>query len=471
MKIKPCLYYLGLSCFPISLMALINIFYSFYFDYLVNIYSYLTVLVLSLIVGLIFFRIGKTYKDSITIYEQLLLIFLVYFFISLFISIPYYISNYQISFVNSYFESISGLTGTGFTIFEYIKSLDQPLLLWRSSSQWIGGLYFLIFLVLIFSNKQINYKLTDLLFNLEKKTNLNPNLLPVANRIFVIYLFLSFIIFFLFFISGVRLFDSLNLTMTIVSSGGFLPTDSLNQIITNNFQSIILCLSFMLTILNFYLFYNLILNRNSLKEHKEDFYLVILIIIFSMFFFLIDRTSLISVFINVLSSISTSGISTVTVKENFTLYFIILTIVGGSVFSTTSGIKFLRIYILIKGFVIEIYKLVKPNVVLNTKIMLTDKRVNTINIKMSFLIFILFFLSLFILSSILLIDFFNFESSFKLSILTLTNTAASNIYGLEEISFANLFTFTKISLIIFMVIAKVELLAIFILIQKVFFKD
>ena len=97
MKIKPCLYYLGLSCFPISLMALINIFYSFYFDYLVNIYSYLTVLVLSLIVGLIFFRIGKTYKDSITIYEQLLLIFLVYFFISLFISIPYYISNYQIS--------------------------------------------------------------------------------------------------------------------------------------------------------------------------------------------------------------------------------------------------------------------------------------------------------------------------------------------------------------------------------------
>ena len=173
-----------------------------------------------------------------------------------------------------------------------------------------------------------------------------------------------------------------------------------------------------------------------------------------MFFFPIDRTSLISVFINVLSSISTSGISTVTVKENFTLYFIILTIVGGSVFSTTSGIKFLRIYILIKGFVIEIYKLVKPNVVLNTKIMLTDKRVNTINIKMSFLIFILFFLSLFILSSILLIDFFNFESSFKLSILTLTNTAASNIYGLEEISFANLFTFTKISMVIFMVIAK-----------------
>ena len=107
MKIKPCLYYLGLSCFPISLMALVNIFYSFYFDYLVNINSYFIVLVLSIIVGLIFFRIGKIYKDSITIYEQLLLIFLVYFFISIFISIPYYISNYQISFINSYFIDYS----------------------------------------------------------------------------------------------------------------------------------------------------------------------------------------------------------------------------------------------------------------------------------------------------------------------------------------------------------------------------
>ena len=119
----------------------------------------------------------------------------------------------------------------------------------------------------------------------------------------------------------------------------------------------------------------------------------------------------------------------------------------------------------------EIYKLVKPNVMINTKIMFSEKKINTDNIKMSFLIFILFFLSLFILSSILLMDFLDFENSFKLSILTLTNTLASNIYGMEEIQFGDLFTFSKISLIIFMVIAKVELLAIFILIRKVFFKD
>ena len=80
MKIKPCLYFLGLSCFPISIMALINIFYSFYFDYLDNINSYSCVLALSLFVGFVFYKSGKKEKENISIYEQIFLIFLVYFF-------------------------------------------------------------------------------------------------------------------------------------------------------------------------------------------------------------------------------------------------------------------------------------------------------------------------------------------------------------------------------------------------------
>ena len=471
MKIKNCLYYLGLSCFPISILSLANIFYSYYFDHLLNVNTYLVVLVSSLFFGSSLFIYGKKFKGDINIYEQIFLVFLVYFFISFFILIPFYLSIYEISFIDSFFESISGLTGTGFTIFTDIQNLDPPLILWRSSSQWIGGLYFMIFIILIFSNKKVSFKLTDLSFNLEKKINFSPNLVYVTNRILFIYSSLTLIILTLFLISGIRIFDSLNLTMTIISSGGFLPTNSLNDIIRNNFQSIILCICFLFPILNFYLLYNLFFNRDNLKEHREDIYLIVLIIIFSIFSFLMSKSSLVSVFINILSSIGTSGISTVPVPENYSLYFIILTLVGGSVFSTTSGIKFLRIYILIKAFLMEMYKLVKPNVMLNTRIMLSEKKINSDNIKMSFLIFILFFLSLFILNSILLFDFLDFENSFKLSILTLTNTLASNIYGISDIEFIELFTFSKISLIIFMVIAKAELLAIFILARKVFFKN
>ena len=113
---------------------------------------------------------------------------------SFLILIPYLFGIYNISFIDSYFESISGLTGTGFTMFDQVKNLDPPLLLWRSSSQWIGGFYFLIFLILIFSNKQINYKFVDFSFNLEKKINFSPNLKSVTTRIFFIYTFLTILI-------------------------------------------------------------------------------------------------------------------------------------------------------------------------------------------------------------------------------------------------------------------------------------
>ncbi len=471
MNFKPSFYFLGLSCLPIALMSLLNIFYSFYFNYLKNLNSYLAVLVISIIISISLIKIGKKDKDKISIYGQLFLIFLIYFFMSFLILIPYLFGIYNISFIDSYFEAISGLTSTGFTVINNINILDDPLILWRSSSQWVGSFYFLIFLVLIFSNKQINFKMIDLSYIIEKKINFSSNLIGVTYRIFFIYLSLTVLIFLLFLFSGIRLFDGMNLSLTIISSGGFLPVDSLENIIRSNFQSFLLCITFLIPILNFYLFYNIFLARNNLKYHKEDIYLIILIIIFSIIFYFFNDAKILEVFINILSSISTSGISIGTVPENFGLYFIILTLIGGSVLSTTSGIKFLRIYILTKAFLLEIYKLVKPNVIMNTKIMFSEKKINSDNIKISFLIFILFFFSLFILSSILLIDNLDFENSFKLSILTLTNTAASSIYGIEDVQFSNLFTFSKISLIIFMIIAKVEMLAVFILFRKVFFKN
>ncbi len=471
MKLKPCIYYLGLSCFPISIMALLNIFYSFYFDYLLNIQTYIAVLFLSLIVGFNLYNFGKKEKENINIFEQIFTILLIYFLISFFIQIPFYFSEYKVSFLESYFESISGLTGTGFTIFENIRFLDDPILLWRSSSQWIGGLYFLIFLVLIFSNKQLNFKLLDLTYNQENKINFAPNLRIVSTRIFFIYLTLTILIFVIFLLSGIRLFDGLNLTMTVISSGGFLPTDSLDNIIKTNYQSVSLSLGFIISILNFYLLYNLFLKRENLKDHKEDLYIIISIFVFTMIFYLLSDFNILQSLLTVLSSISNSGISITSIPNNYGLYFITLTIIGGCVLSSTSGIKFLRIYILVKGFLIEIYRLVQPNVILNNKIMFSDKKITNEIIKISFIVFILFFISIFLLSGILLVDFLDFENSFKLSILTLTNTVSSDIYSMEKIEFVNLSSFSKISIILFMVVAKVELISIFILIQKVFIKN
>ena len=131
----------------------------------------------------------------------------------------------------------------------------------------------------------------------------------------------------------------------------------------------------------------------------------------------------------------------------------------------------MRLYILIKATFSEMLKLVKPNTIVNLNILYTDKKIDYENVKLSFLIFISFFISIFILTILLIPDSLNFENTLKLSILTITNTTNSNLYGIESISFTNLITSSKISLIIFMVIAKIELISVFLLIKNFFSKN
>ena len=114
MNLRGISFYLSLFCFPISFLAFINILYASYFDYFLSIDTYFTTLLISLIIGFVFFYYGKKAKKNINFFEQLTLVIFTYLIVSLLISIPFYLSNYQVTFLNSIFESISGLTGTGF---------------------------------------------------------------------------------------------------------------------------------------------------------------------------------------------------------------------------------------------------------------------------------------------------------------------------------------------------------------------
>jgi trk system potassium uptake protein TrkH len=468
MNFKGVFYYLGLSCWPVSILSFVNILYSSYFDHYLNLDSYLLTLFISLVFAFLFYFISKNAEKNINFYEQISLIFIVYFFISLLISIPYYFSYYQISFIDSFFEAVSGLTTTGFTVFTNVKFLDPTLLIWRSTSHWIGGLFFLVFLILIFSNFKNDYKLTHLVYNPDKARNLFKDTKKIIIKVFFLYFFLTALIFVLFNFSGVRLLHSLNLSMTVSSAGAFLPTNELSDIIKFTSQKIILGLALIFSTLNIYFFYSLFSNLNNIKKHHEDIIILGGIIFFSLIlFFSIGENSFLSIFLSVLSSVSNSGISFYEPPKNFFLFFLFLTIIGGSLISNSSGIKFIRIYILFKSTIIELFKLVTPNIVIDRTILKTENKINKENLNSSFLIFICFFISIFILSSVLASDRLNFENSFKLSILTLTNTVNSNLYGLEEVNFSNLLTSSKLSIILFMVLGKIELLSFFLIIKKI----
>ena len=390
--------------------------------------------------------------------------------ISLLIAIPFYLSNYQVTFINSLFEGISGVTGTGFSIFKDIKYLDPTLILWRSSSQWIGGLYFLFFLIIIFSNKQFNFKMNDLTFSVDASNNSEDSIKNLLLRIFIIYSLLSLLIFLLLSISNIRLFSSLNLSMSLISTGGFLPTDSLNNIIQSNLQKIVFIFSLLLSTLNFFLLLNIFEKKILNRKHIEDLYLILFSFVLILLIYFNNYGGL-NLIISVLSSLGNSGLSLINSDNNLSLYFILITIVGGSLVSNTSGIKFARIYILLKTVSAEIIKLVSPNSVINKNIFNSEKKITDDNIKISFLIFISFFISLFILSGILIVDNINFEKSFKLSILTITNTTTSEMFGINNLDFANLLTTSKLGLIIFMIIGKIELISVFLIIKKIFFKN
>ena len=468
MNFRGISYYLSLSCYPVSFLSFFNILYSSYFDHYLNLNSYVLTLIISFLSGLGFYLFSRNSEKNIKFYEKLILIFLVYFFISLLISIPYYFGNYHLSFINSFFEAASGITTTGFTVFYNVKFLDPTLVIWRSSSHWIGGLFFLIFLVLVFSNFKNDYKLTYLAYNPDKATNFFKDIYKIITKVFFIYIFLTTIIFILFTLSGIRLFNSFNLAMAISSTGAFLPTNELSEIIKYSSQKIILTIAITFSTLNIYFFYSLCTFENTVKKHYEDIFILFSIFFFSLIlFFSIQDTSFLNIFFSVVSSLSNSGLASYEPPQNFYLFFIFLTIVGGSIISNSSGIKFLRFYILFKSLVLEIFRLASPNVIIDQRILKTEHKINNENLNSSFFIFICFFISIFILSSILTAGGLNFESSFKLSILTITNTVNSSLYGLNDIDFFNLLTSSKIFIILFMVIGKIELISLFLIIKKI----
>ena len=138
-------------------------------------------------------------------------------------------------------------------MFENLKRLNQSLILWRSSTQWIGGLYFLISLILLIDIFDTNLKksLTNFIsFN-------SSETLKQSFKISFIYLILTVVIFLILSMSGVRIFDSFNLSLTLISSGGFLPDNNLSLIIDGKFQQLILSLCMLLSFFSLFLLYNL----------------------------------------------------------------------------------------------------------------------------------------------------------------------------------------------------------------------
>ena len=473
MNFKSTLFFLGTSFLIVSILSVLNILYSIYFDFVIGLNSYLVTFFISLILGSTFCYIGHNYKKDISPIDQISFILLSFVLIPLLTSIPFFLSIYNISLLDSYFESVSGFTTTGFSIIQNIETLDEPILLWRSTSQWLGGLIFLIATIGTIGSKQIKIKPAYLLSGGASGRNFYNNFNYNFLKIILIYFFSTLFIIFLYNFFDIRLLDSFHLAFTVISSGGFIPTDNLSNIIGTNLQTFILSITLFFPIFNFFILYDIINRKFSFKNYQEDFHLSLLVILLavSIYFFVKPGGNFVNILFAITSSISTSGITTYSSNIDLSLFFILLTVVGGSVISTSSGFKYTRIYILLKISYQEIYRTVKPINIIDKNLYNSDAKIDDQDLKIAFLVFIFFIISVFILSSILTFDNLTFENSFKLSLLTLTNTLSSALYGLDNLSFFDLNNFTKMTLILFMILGKIEIIAVLYLIKRFFFRE
>ena len=464
------LIYLSIFCGIISILSFFNIVYSYYLNLYLNLNTYIYTFLVSIFLSLIFYISKSNDEKKTTIYEKILTILIGYFLLPLIIAIPFYFSIYNLTFVNAYFEAVSGFTSTGFSIFNNINHIDQSLILWRSSSQWVGGLYFLFSIILLIDIFDYSFKksLTNFI-SFDKAETLKQSF-----KIFLLYSFITLGIFVILNVFDIRMFNSLNFAMTIISSGGFLPSNNLSNILINNTQIIIMSLLMLTSFFSIFLSYNLVFTKNhNLNFFNEDihlfFYFLILVLI-SFIFFNFDN-NLGKLLLSLTSSISNIGFSLDNGSTNLSFFFLILVMIGGSFFSTSSGIRFLKVYSLFKYSINEILSYSRPKNIFINKHLFSKEFFQLNEIYKYFLTVIVFIISMLILTFLLTLSGIEFESSFKLAILTLMNTVNSSMYGLVDFSFYDLHFFTKYYLIFFMIICRLELLTLLIICKKFLFKN
>ena len=462
--------YIGIFFLIISFFSFFNIIYSYYFNLLNNLNSYIFTFAATLCIGL-FSIIFKKYKfEKINLYERILTVLLGYFLLPTIISIPYLFSIENISFINCYFEAISGFTSTGFTIFNNLEKIDQTLILWRSSSQWIGGLYFLFSILLLIDVFDENLKRS-----LTNYISLNTNeIFKQIFKIIMIYSSMTILIFVMLKFVSLRSYDAYNYSLTIISSGGFLPNNNFDMIFNSETSKIILSVSMLLSFFSLFFIFNLIFfKKKNINYLSEDFYILIyliFVIVFSFIFLNYDNNFL-NILVSICSSVSNIGISFQNIPKNLVVVFLLLVILGGSFFSTSSGLRVIKVITLIKFAVNNLLSHSRPNQIYSNKLSLNKISADINDINKYFLGIIIFVISLFLITILLTISNLDFEVAFKLGILAIMNTVNSEMFNLSNLNFYEFNYSSKISLIIFMIIGRIELLSLIILLKKFLFKS
>jgi len=422
-------------------------------------------------------------NKKLNLQQAFLLTTLSWLSIAIFGCIPFLLSDLNLSFVDSFFESMSGITTTGSTIITYLDNAPKSILIWRAILQWLGGIGIIVMAITILPLLNVGGMQ---LFRMESSDN-TEKILPRAREvtliISLIYLVLTFACGIAYWLIGMNIFDSIAHSMTTIATGGFSTYSSSIGYFQNPKVEIVSIIFIISGSIPFITYLKFVKNDKKIflkdSQIKGLVYILIISILLMFLYLMISNKEhsflenlRISTF-NVVSILSGTGYVTsdFSMWGKFPLiFFLFLMFIGGCAGSTTCGIKIFRFQILGSFIINQIKKLVYPHGVFSIKYN-NEKIGNKFIYSIITFVFLYFFI-FFILATLLSINGLDFVTALSGSASAISNVGP----GLGDVigpngNYSDLPNFSKLSLSLGMLLGRLELFAVLVLFFPSFWKN
>lgn len=333
--------------------------------------------------GLILIGVARGYSEQLRDREAFTTVAGGWLIFAFFGSLPYILSGTITDPISAYFESMSGFATVGSTVITNLKVVPKSVLMWRSLTQWMGGMGIIVLSIVVLA--RVMGRSAAFLFKAEVAghtiTRLKPKIAETARTLWLIYLIFTLTEFFLLWIAGMTPFDAINHSMTTLATGGFGTHDE-----SIGYYNSILIEGIIITFIiigstNFVLLYQASKGNVKVLLHDAEFRFYMLVLALATTVVTADL-ALHHVYNNVFTAFRYSIFQVVSMagtcgftNANFGTWppasqfiLVILMLMGGSAGSTAGAIKMVRILVLFKLLRREVHQVIHPRAVIPIKI-------------------------------------------------------------------------------------------------------
>ena len=460
----------------LGLIMVVPLLVAYYYDE--SLYPFIVAVLITGLTGIILSLKYKSDEDWKT-REGFAIVALGWLAAATFGAIPYVFDG--ITPLNALFESMSGFTTTGATVFVDIESHSRSILFWRSMTQWLGGMGIIMLFIAILPKLGVAGRQ---LFRAEApgptEDKLKPRIRETAKILWMVYVVISLIEVGLLLLAKMSLYDAVTHTFTTMACGGFSPyADSVKAFNSPLIEGIITLFMFIAGA-NFALHYKtLYVNKKSLlKDNEFKFYATIVLFATGLLTVLLWRDMDYSAFdslryagFQVISIVTTTGFATTDFNlwsDSTRMLLFIIMFIGGSAGSTAGGIKIVRVLLLLKYGRRELFKSIHRKAIKPIKFNGTTV---SDDVMKSIVSFVVIYLIIFMVSSgILSILGMDMISSLTASIATLGNIGPGfNMIG-PMANFDIVHPIGKLVLIANMWIGRLEVFTVIVMLTPEFWK-